>query len=85
MRVNRECFSYIIDFFVGDSLDVKLDEFGDVADNEGGVNNPDNWLLRNPLLHGSHRNSMDFIPEVYLLVQEVVVPDESAFVFEFIW
>lgn len=42
---------HIYDLFVFDFLNVQTDEFDNLTDDERWINDPDDWLMRYPLLH----------------------------------
>lgn len=39
--------------------------------------------MRNPVLHGTHRNTIDLIPEFDFLVYEMLIPNKRAFITNF--
>lgn len=50
----------------------------DLAYNKWRVNDLHDGFMRNPLLHRLHRNGVNFVPKLHLLVIEVLIIDEGA-------
>ena len=75
---------YFDDFFIADSLKIKRNYFSNFSDNELGIDNSDNRLMWDPLFHWFHRYSIDIVPELYFVIVEMLVMNDSAFEWEYI-
>lgn len=59
-------------------MEVEGDEFGDITDDKCWINDANNGLMGDPFLHGEHRNAIDILPVVDLMIREVFVMHKGA-------
>jgi len=79
------CFKNPINFddlIIGDSLQVESKQSRNLTHNQRRVDDADQRLMRDPLLHGSHGYSVDIVPELYLVVIEVLIMNDCTLIGE---
>ena len=73
------------DLLVGDLVEVEVEDPCYFADDEGGVDDSNDWLLGNPLLDGGHGDAVDIVPELHFVIVEELVVNDCTLEVETVW